>query len=94
MVPRSESSKPRRMQKTSEWIHCHQSHLGTSFSCFLLDPRGKLCPRRFHVKPPVHVAPLVFLTVGRRATRDFWNRVTGWFRAEPGKAEQTTEKKS
>lgn len=26
--------------------------------------------------------------------RGFWNRVTGWFRAEPGKAEQTTEKKS
>lgn len=26
--------------------------------------------------------------------RGFWNRVTGWFRAEPGKTEQTTEKKS
>ena len=26
--------------------------------------------------------------------RGFWNRVTGWFHTEPGKAEQTTEKKS
>jgi uncharacterized protein (DUF1501 family) len=26
--------------------------------------------------------------------RGFWNRVTGWFRTEPGQAEQTTEKKT